>query len=107
MAFRSTRARPRHHFVPRQIPKDIQGAVEAGRRSGAAARLDYDGVQVTAGDGGTRTSSVEGVLTTDKDKQESLCGFKPQEGFKEVNQEASGGVVGENTIEVAERARRR
>ena len=76
------------------------GAVEAGRRAGAAARLDYEGVQVTTGDDDTRLSSVEGVVTAAKDKQVALDGFKPQEGTKEVNKEAGGGVVAEGTIDV-------
>ena len=75
------------------------GAVEAGRRSGAATRLDYGGVQATTGDGGTRSSSVEGAVATVKDKQVTSGGFKPQEGTKEVNKEA-GGVVAEGAIDV-------
>ena len=64
------------------------GGVEAGKRTGAATRLDYSDVSVTAGDGGTRPPQVEGVVTTDKIKQVTLEGFRPQEGTKEVNKEA-------------------
>ena len=66
------------------------GEVGEGRRSGAATRLNYEDVTVTAQDQGTRPVHVEGAVASTRPKQVTFAGFMPQMGTKDKNKLQGG-----------------
>ena len=69
------------------------GEVGDGRRSGAATRLNYEEVTVTAQDQGTCPVQVEGADPSTKPKQVTFAGFMPQMGTKGKDKGDIGGAA--------------